>query len=157
MIKPIEAQLDLLCTIVEAQYGIDREEFLAKSRKREYVNFRRILMVIIKKHTKESLASIGSHLGKKDHATVLHAIRTHEQLMVENHKTRMPVNKEYADMFATIYSEYLSSLDSTFDKVALRNVLLSKIETIKKQVATIDEQLLELKGYKDRVAELNNQ
>lgn len=157
MIKPIEAQLDLLCTIVEAQYGIGREDFLANCRKRELVNFRRILMVILKKHTKESLASIGSHMGGKDHATVLHAIRTHEQLMVENQKTKMPVNKEYADMFATIYSEYLSSLDSTFDKLALRNVLMSKIETMKTQVATIDEQLAELKGYKKMVAKIEKE
>ena len=150
----IEEQIDWLCTIVESQYGVDREVFLAKNRKREYVNFRRILMVILKKHTDESLASIGAHMRGKDHATVLHAIRTHEQLMVGSQKTKMPVNKEYADLFATIYSEYLSTIDNTFDKVALRNVLMVKIETMKNQVATIDKQLEELNSYKQAAAEV---
>ena len=155
MIKSFETQLDMLCSIVEKQYGVKSEDFLSNSRKRELVNYRRILMVILKKHTKESLASIGEHMGGKDHATVLHAIRTHENLMIENQKTNMPVDRAYAEMFANIYSEYLTSLDSTFDKVALRNVLMTKIETMKKQVATINEQLAELNRYKGMIETAN--
>lgn len=152
MIKSIETQLDILCAIVESQYGIKSKDFLSGSRKREIVNYRRILMVILKKHTKESLASIGKHMGNKDHATVLHAIRTHENLMTENVKTKLPVNRAYAELFANIYSEYLVSLDNTIDRVTLRNVLMTKIETMKKQVATINEELEELDRYKQMIA-----
>jgi hypothetical protein len=148
MVKLIETELDMLCNIIQAQYGITREEYITNNRRRHLVNYRRILMVILKKHTKESLASIGFHIGRKDHATVLHSIRTHEQLMVENQKTKLPVNKEYAELFANIYSEYLASLDGTLDKIALRNVLLSKIDTMNKQVVTINAQLKELGHYK---------
>ena len=37
-------------------------------------------MYFAKKYTKASLASIGSQIGKRDHATVLHACRTVENL-----------------------------------------------------------------------------
>jgi len=150
MIKSTEVQLDMLCSIIESNYGVKREDFLSKCRKRELVNYRRILMVILKKHTKESLASIVRHLGGKDHATVLHAVRTHENLMIENQKTCIPVEKEYAEMFAVVYSEYLVSLDSTLDKISLKNVLLTKIETMKKQVERINEQLAELNRYRGK-------
>jgi chromosomal replication initiator protein len=37
-------------------------------------------MYFSKKYTKSSLASIGSQLGKRDHATVLHACKTVDNL-----------------------------------------------------------------------------
>jgi chromosomal replication initiator protein len=40
------------------------------------VQARQLAMYFSKLYTKHSLASIGSKLGKKDHATVLHACKT---------------------------------------------------------------------------------
>ena len=48
----------------------------SKTRKREVVQARQIAMYFSKKMTKSSLANIGMHCGGKDHATVLHACRT---------------------------------------------------------------------------------
>ena len=48
----------------------------SKTRKREVVQARQIAMFFAKKMTKSSLANIGAHCGGKDHATVLHACRT---------------------------------------------------------------------------------
>jgi chromosomal replication initiator protein len=48
----------------------------SKTRKREIVQARQIAMYFAKKMTKSSLANIGLHCGGKDHATVLHACRT---------------------------------------------------------------------------------
>lgn len=45
------------------------------TRKREVVDARRMAIVIIKKNTKLSLSQIGV-LFKRDHATVIHALRT---------------------------------------------------------------------------------
>ena len=48
----------------------------SKTRKRHIVQARQLAMFFAKKFTKASLASIGSQIGKRDHATVLHACKT---------------------------------------------------------------------------------
>ncbi|MFA6713490.1 MAG: helix-turn-helix domain-containing protein, partial [Bacteroidales bacterium] len=48
----------------------------SKTRKREIVQARQIAMYLSRNLTKTSLASIGSQIGGKDHATVLHAYNT---------------------------------------------------------------------------------
>ncbi len=45
------------------------------------VQARQIAMYLAKSMTKSSLATIGMHCGGKDHATVLHACRTVNNLM----------------------------------------------------------------------------
>ena len=47
----------------------------SKTRKRHIVQARQLAMFFAKKYTKASLASIGSQIGKRDHATVLHACK----------------------------------------------------------------------------------
>ncbi len=54
------------------------QELMSKTRKREIVMTRQFLMKKIKDNTKMSLASIGMVCGNKDHATVLHALKTIE-------------------------------------------------------------------------------
>jgi chromosomal replication initiator protein len=46
-------------------------------------------MYFAKKMTKSSLASIGSHCGGKDHATVLHACRTVNNLSETDKQFRL--------------------------------------------------------------------
>ena len=48
----------------------------SKTRKREIVQARQLTMYFAKQLTKNSLATIGAQCGNKDHATVLHACRT---------------------------------------------------------------------------------
>jgi hypothetical protein len=62
-----------------------------KTRKREYVYARQIAMMLISKHTKLSLARIGSEFGDKDHATVLHSKRTIWNLMDSSKKINQEV------------------------------------------------------------------
>jgi chromosomal replication initiator protein len=52
-----------------------------KTRKREIVQARQVSMYFSKNLTKASLASIGSFIGGKDHATVLHACKTVNNLI----------------------------------------------------------------------------
>lgn len=51
-----------------------------KTRKREVVTARQIAMYFSKQYTTASLATIGQEIGGKDHATVLHACKTVENL-----------------------------------------------------------------------------
>ena len=62
-------------------FGITDEVFLSKTRKREIVQARQIAMYLGRSLTKSSLSLIGSQIGGKDHATVLHACNTVADLM----------------------------------------------------------------------------
>jgi chromosomal replication initiator protein len=63
----------------------------SKTRKREIVQARQLAMFFSKKHTKSSLATIGQHCGNKDHATVLHACRTVNNLLETDKQFRVYV------------------------------------------------------------------
>lgn len=52
----------------------------AKSRKREITEKRQIVMCWLKNNTKKSLREIGILMGNHDHATVLHAVKTYNDL-----------------------------------------------------------------------------
>ena len=54
-------------------FNIKRDLIQSRSRKREIVQARQVAMYFTKTHTEMSLAQIGSHIGKRNHATVLHA------------------------------------------------------------------------------------
>jgi len=54
-------------------YDIPVDSIQTKSRKREFVMARQISMYLAKKHLDYSTSKIGLYIGKRDHATVLHA------------------------------------------------------------------------------------
>lgn len=62
-------------------FNIAPDQLKSKTRKREIVQSRQVAMYFAKIYTKNSLASIGSQIGGKDHATVLHACKTVNNLM----------------------------------------------------------------------------
>jgi chromosomal replication initiator protein len=61
--------------VVSSYFKIDLTEIHSKSRKREIVQARQVTMFLSKKYTDYSYSHIGSLVGKRDHATVLHACR----------------------------------------------------------------------------------
>ena len=63
------------------------------SRKREIVQARQLSMYFAKKITKSSLAVIGMQCGNKDHATVLHACKTIENLRQTDRHIRAMVDE----------------------------------------------------------------
>lgn len=62
-------------------FGISQDSISSKTRKREIVQARQIAMYLGRNLTKTSLSSIGSQIGGKDHATVLHACNTVHDLI----------------------------------------------------------------------------
>jgi chromosomal replication initiator protein len=76
-----EITIDYVLRIVSDYYQINEETILSNTRKREIVQARQIAMYLSKQFTKSSLKSIGAQLGNKDHATVLHAYRTVNNLI----------------------------------------------------------------------------
>ncbi|MCS6981617.1 MAG: chromosomal replication initiator protein DnaA [Flavobacteriales bacterium] len=71
-----EISIEYIQKIVCDYYGITVEQMKSKTRRREVVQTRQIIMYFSKLYTKHSLASIGQLCGNKDHATVLHACKT---------------------------------------------------------------------------------
>jgi len=61
---------------VSNYFKVELKDIHSKSRKQEIAKARQITMFLCKKHTNYSYAHIGSIIGKRDHATVLHACRT---------------------------------------------------------------------------------
>jgi chromosomal replication initiator protein len=71
-----EVSIDFIQKVVCDYFDMPVELLRSKTRKREIVQARQLTMYFAKQLTKNSLASIGSQIGNKDHATVLHACRT---------------------------------------------------------------------------------
>ena len=76
-----EVSIDYIQKVVCDYFDMPLELLKSKTRKREVVQARQIAMYFSKCFTKSSLATIGLHCGGKDHATVLHACRTVNNLM----------------------------------------------------------------------------
>ena len=71
-----EISIDYIQKIVSDYFQMEVSTLQSKTRKRHIVQARQLAMFFAKKFTKASLASIGSQIGKRDHATVLHACKT---------------------------------------------------------------------------------
>ncbi|MBN2164970.1 MAG: chromosomal replication initiator protein DnaA [Marinilabiliaceae bacterium] len=76
-----EISVDFIQKAVCEYFGLDVESLHSKTRKREIVQARQIAMFFSKNMTNSSLSTIGAKIGKKDHATVLHACKTINNLM----------------------------------------------------------------------------
>ncbi|MDH6304527.1 chromosomal replication initiator protein [Parabacteroides sp. PF5-5] len=68
--------VQLIQEIVCKYFNLEQSVIQTQSRKREIVQARQITMYLSKKYTDYSFSHIGKIVGKKDHATVLHACKT---------------------------------------------------------------------------------
>jgi len=76
-----EITIDYIQKTVCDYFNMPSDSLQSKTRKREIVQARQIAMFFSKTLTKSSLASIGAQIGHKDHATVLHACKTVNNLI----------------------------------------------------------------------------
>jgi chromosomal replication initiator protein len=64
---------------VSGFFGVSATNIVSKSREAQFVHPRHVVAYIAKKHTTASFQDIGKHLGGRDHATVIHAIKSLEK------------------------------------------------------------------------------
>ncbi len=76
-----EVSIEFIVNEVCNHLNVPIEVFYSKSKKREMVQARQLAMHFAKKYTKCSLAAIGQQCGGKDHATVIHALKTVANLL----------------------------------------------------------------------------
>lgn len=88
-----EVSIDYIQKVVCDYFDLPVELMKSKTRKREVVQARQLAMYFAKQYTKSSLATIGAHCGGKDHATVLHACKTVNNLMDTDKRFRAYVQE----------------------------------------------------------------
>ena len=88
-----EISIDYIQKVVCDYFNLPLEVINSKTRKREIVQARQLAMYFSKKHTKNSLSTIGLHCGNKDHATVLHAVKTVNNLIDTDKQFRVYVDE----------------------------------------------------------------
>lgn len=75
-----EISIEYIQNVVCDYFKIPVEKVQSTTRKRDIVQARQLAMYFSKKYTNASLSSIGTHIGKRNHATVLHACKTVKNL-----------------------------------------------------------------------------
>ena len=88
-----EISIDYIQKIVCNYFNVGVEQLQSRTRKREIVQARQVAMFFSKSLTKASLANIGTQIGGKDHATVLHACKTVNNLMETDKRFRLQVDE----------------------------------------------------------------
>ncbi len=81
-----EVSIEYIVNVVCNNINITVEQFYSKSKKREIVQARQLAMYFAKKYTKNTLEIIGQQCGGKDHATVIHALKTVSNLLETDKK-----------------------------------------------------------------------
>lgn len=79
--KQSDITIDKVQKVVCEYFNISRSDLVSKTRKRQIVQARQIAMYMSRNKINCSLSTIGSEIGGKDHATVLHACTTVADLM----------------------------------------------------------------------------
>ena len=77
----VDVTIDKVQKVVCDYFNITRDDLLSKTRKRQIVQARQIAMYMSRSLINCSLSTIGAEIGGKDHATVLHACTTVNDLM----------------------------------------------------------------------------
>ena len=88
-----EITIEYIQKVVCDHLELPVEAIQQTSRKREIVQARQLAMYFSKKITKSSLSVIGLQCGNKDHATVLHACKTIENLRQTDRNIRAMVDE----------------------------------------------------------------
>ncbi len=83
-----DISIEYIQKIICDYFKIPIDQINTTCRKREISQARQLSMYFARKHTKLPLSSIGEHCGHRDHATVLHACRTIENLLETDKKMK---------------------------------------------------------------------
>jgi chromosomal replication initiator protein len=76
-----EITIDHIVKVVCEYYGIEMETFNSTKRTRDVAQARQVAMFLAKQHTKSPLTVIGSSIGGRNHATVLHSCKAVADMM----------------------------------------------------------------------------
>ena len=88
-----QVSVESIQNVVCKYYNLELAAIQTNSRKREIVQARQVTMYLAKKYTDSSFSHIGKIVGKRDHATVLHACKTVKDQIETNKSFRSSVEE----------------------------------------------------------------
>jgi chromosomal replication initiator protein len=88
-----EVTIESIQKLVAEYYSVAVDQLKSATRKREITQARQISMYFAKKYTNNSLKSIGSHFGGRDHSTVIHSCTTVKDLIDTDKKIKKEVDE----------------------------------------------------------------
>ena len=88
-----EITIDHIIDTICEQMGVDKQRLLSAERTREVAIARQIAMYLAKQLTKVPLTAIGTALGGRNHATVLHSCKTITNLMETDQAFKLQVEE----------------------------------------------------------------
>ena len=86
--SPAEISCQKIQQLVADYYQVKQQDLVSTSKLKHFVKPRQIAMYLCKQYTNLSLQKISHDFAKKNHATVLHAIKTIELLQISCQKTK---------------------------------------------------------------------
>lgn len=88
-----ELTLDSIMTAISEKYHVKARDIMGKSRKKELVAVRQLVMFLAHKYTTMSLSQIGRDIGGRDHSTVLHSCDMTERRLAADKAYRLEIEK----------------------------------------------------------------
>ena len=88
-----QVSLETIAEKTAAYYGMPLPDLKDRSRKKEIASARQVAMYICHKLTRHSLRNIALHFGRRDHSTVIHAVKTVEDAMNRDNSFRVDVEQ----------------------------------------------------------------
>jgi chromosomal replication initiator protein len=87
-----EISIEFIQKIVASHYNIPVEQLKDKTRKKLIVTARKLSMYLAKQLSDKSLVNIGEYFGNRDHSTVIHAIKSIEEMLQKDDRFKNVVN-----------------------------------------------------------------
>lgn len=88
-----ELSLESIMTAVCEKYHVKARDIVGKSRKKELVVLRQLIIYLAHKYTAMSLSQIGRDMGGRDHSTVLHSCDMAEKRLKADKTYRLEIEK----------------------------------------------------------------
>lgn len=88
-----ELTLDSIMLAVCEKYHVKARDLTGKSRKKELVTVRQLVMFLARKYTTMSVSQIGRDMGGRDHSTVLHSCDMAERRLAADKTYRLEIEK----------------------------------------------------------------
>lgn len=88
-----ELTLEAILNAVCEKFHVKPRDIISKSRRKEFVAARQILMYLLRKYTPLSICQIGRDIGDRDHSTVIHACNMTERRLATDKAFRLDMEK----------------------------------------------------------------
>ena len=125
-VKNYSAEVQGVSQVVGSLYGLDFEQMISINRRRDLVDARKIMSVLLRNVYKLTFSKIGAIL-QRDHTTMLHYYRDHENLM--------ETDRDYKHFYNTALSAvgHLDKSKDLIEDVTFIEGLLERVDQLERE------------------------